>query len=464
MLLWFHRHAPIKRKLTLSYGVLSLITCVTSAGVLLSSARNGSAVWAVPVVGTAASIALGYLFNRLIADPYVTTVVRMEALAAGDLESPVRFTSHRDCVGRMTKAMQGFRAAAEARDRLQAEADVAHARAEAKLKETQAAYAAMGQAQTQVVRALQAGLARLAAGDLTERLDERFSADYEGLRADYNTALDRLEQALGQVAGSAGAIASTSRELTEASNHLSRRTEQQASSLETSAATLDEVTSAVVRSAQGAARARSLVSQTRAHVDRSGEVVGRAVAAMAGVEEASREIGQIIGVIDEIAFQTNLLALNAGVEAARAGEAGRGFAVVASEVRALAQRSAASAKEIKALVANAGREVQAGAQLVGETGQALAEVVAKVAEVDRVIAAIAEAAGEQAGALNAVNGQVARMGDMTQQNAAMAEESTAASHSLSAQTADLAALIARFSLSGVGETGSPWNEPRLRAA
>jgi methyl-accepting chemotaxis protein len=463
MIAWFHRDAPIKRKLTLSYGALALLSAGAAAASLAAAHVPAGPLWAIPPGVTAAGLLFGYLCNRLIADPYVATVVRMEALAAGDLDSPVRFTLHKDCVGRMTKAMQGFRAAAVERDRLQGEAAEVHARAEARLKETEAAYAAMGEAQAAVVQALTAGLARLAAGDLSERLSVPFAPEYEGLRADYNAALERLDQALAKVAGAAGSIACTSRELTDASDHLSRRTEQQASSLETSAATLDQVTGAVARSAEGAARARRLMGEARAHVDRSGEVVSRAVAAMDGVERASREIGQIIGVIDEIAFQTNLLALNAGVEAARAGDAGRGFAVVASEVRALAQRSASSAKEIKALVANAGREVQSGAGLVGETGRALGEVVAKVAEVDRVIAAIADAAGEQAQALNAVNGQVARMGDMTQHNAAMAEESTAASHGLSAQTADLSALIARFTLSGDGEARRE-PERRLRAA
>jgi methyl-accepting chemotaxis protein len=165
---------------------------------------------------------------------------------------------------------------------------------------------------------------------------------------------------------------------------------------------------------------------------------------MSGIEQSSRQIGQIIGVIDEIAFQTNLLALNAGVEAARAGDAGRGFAVVAQEVRALAQRSAEAAKEIKGLISSSAQQVASGVSLVGETGAVLEKIVVQVAEINAVVGEIAASAQEQATGLNQVNTAVNQMDQVTQQNAAMVEESTAASHALAHEADALSKLVGRF--------------------
>jgi methyl-accepting chemotaxis protein len=173
-------------------------------------------------------------------------------------------------------------------------------------------------------------------------------------------------------------------------------------------------------------------------------VVRQAIAAMGGIETSSRQIGQIIGVIDEIAFQTNLLALNAGVEAARAGDAGRGFAVVASEVRALAQRSAEAAKEIKGLISASAAQVTQGVDLVGATGKSLGRIVTQVAEIDTVVSRIAVSAQEQASALHQVNTALNQMDQVTQQNAAMVEETTAAAHMLNQESDELARLVGRF--------------------
>ena len=177
----------------------------------------------------------------------------------------------------------------------------------------------------------------------------------------------------------------------------------------------------------------------------------KAVTAMDGISRRSAEIGDIIGVIDEIAFQTNLLALNAGVEAARAGESGRGFAVVASEVRTLAQRSAEAAKEIKALISASAQEVAEGVKLVGESGRALETIAAKVAEMDALAAEIASSAQEQATGLGQVNAAVNQMDQVTQQNAAMVEQTTAAAAGLQNETRQLAALVSRFNTGRVAE-------------
>jgi methyl-accepting chemotaxis protein len=246
------------------------------------------------------------------------------------------------------------------------------------------------------------------------------------------------------VATSASAIQSGAREISTASDDLSRRTEQQAASLEETAAALDEITATVKKSAEGAKHAREVVGAADTDAKNGAVVVKQAVEAMDAIAHSSGQIGQIIGVIDEIAFQTNLLALNAGVEAARAGEAGRGFAVVASEVRALAQRSADAAKEIKGLISTSTSQVDMGVKLVAETGQALERIISQVSEINTVVAEIASGAQEQATGLAQVNTAINQMDQTTQQNATMVEESTAASHSLSQETSQLSGLIGRF--------------------
>src|SRR5690606_34028447 len=221
-----------------------------------------------------------------------------------------------------------------------------------------------------------------------------------------------------------------------------------------------EITATVNRTADGARQASRAVQTARNDAEASGVVVSDAVAAMTAIEQSSNQIGAIIGVIDEIAFQTNLLALNAGVEAARAGDAGRGFAVVASEVRALAQRSAEAAKEIKTLITASGRQVEQGVNLVGQTGQALGRIVAGVAEIDGLMSEISASAQEQATGLQQVNTPVNQMDQVTQQNAAMVEESTAASHSLAQEADVLAASVAHFKVDqSKGAQAAPLRAP-----
>jgi methyl-accepting chemotaxis protein len=202
------------------------------------------------------------------------------------------------------------------------------------------------------------------------------------------------------------------------------------------------------------------VANAKTDAENSGQVVGQAVTAMGEIEQSSRQISSIIGVIDEIAFQTNLLALNAGVEAARAGDAGRGFAVVASEVRALAQRSAEAAKEIKAMISASSTQVAAGVNLVGETGKALNRIVGQIAEINGVVSNIAASAQEQATGLNQVNAAVNQMDQVTQQNAAMVEEATASGHSLAEEAEELTRLMSQFKVGG-GASGASGAVARL---
>ena len=304
------------------------------------------------------------------------------------------------------------------------------------------------QAQHRLVETLGASLAKLSAGDLTARVTDDMTGAHARVKDDYNGAVESLRQTLDQVLGAVSGLRGGAEEISSAADDLSRRTEQQAASLEQTAAALDQITATVSRSAEGARQASGAAAGARAEADRSGEVVRQAVTAMDGIRRSSGQIGEIIGVIDEIAFQTNLLALNAGVEAARAGEAGRGFAVVASEVRALAQRSAEAAKEIKGLIATSTNDVAQGVKLVDETGAALAAIVHKVAEMDGLVSEIAASAQEQAVGLAQVNTAVNQMDQVTQQNAAMVEQTTAAAASLKTEADQLSALVGRFDTGG----------------
>jgi methyl-accepting chemotaxis protein len=318
-----------------------------------------------------------------------------------------------------------------------------------------------------VVGSVGEGMSNLAAGDLTYRMSDDIPGEYRQLRDDFNAAMQQLEETMTVVAANTNGISTGADEIAQASDDLSKRTEQQAASLEETAAALDEITATVKKTASGAKQASDVVVAAKGEAEHSGKVVAEAVQAMGQIETSSQQISQIIGVIDEIAFQTNLLALNAGVEAARAGDAGRGFAVVASEVRALAQRSAEAAKEIKALISASSQQVGQGVNLVGETGKALQSIVTKVAEIDALVSEIAASAQEQSTGLAEVNTAVNQMDQVVQQNAAMVEQSTAATHSLRGEANELAQLIARFKTAGgqaLAARPAPRQAPRPAAA
>ncbi|MGQ3016062.1 methyl-accepting chemotaxis protein [Phenylobacterium sp.] len=295
-----------------------------------------------------------------------------------------------------------------------------------------------------VVKTVGEAMAALSRGDLTHDMPDDMPEEYSQLRADYQAAVDSLGGALQAIRAATDTMAGGAEEITSASHDLSRRTEQQAASLTETVATVGQIVAAVRQSADNAKQAAEAASTARSDAERSGEIMGQAISAMQRIETSSTQIGQIIGVIDEIAFQTNLLALNAGVEAARAGDAGRGFAVVAQEVRALAQRSAEAAKEIKGLIAGSSSEVEHGARLVKDTGAALHSIVERVGHIDGLIAGIASAARDQSENLDQVNGMVGQMDQTTQHNAAMAEESNAAAASLQSQSKELSRLVAYF--------------------
>ena len=402
------------------------------------------------IVSTILAILMAWVIARAVARPIGGMTAVMQKLAQGDHSVVIPAVGQRDEIGEMAGAVQVFKTAAIERTRLEADASASGRLTEAERARTAAVLATAAAQQTHVVGLVASGLAQLSGGDLEHRIAEAFPVDYERLRSDFNAAMEKLQDTMRTVSTSAAAIRSGTSEISTASDDLSRRTEQQAASLEETAAALDEITATVRKTAEGSRHARSVVGHARGSAEQSGHVVRQAVEAMSGIETSAREITQIIGVIDEIAFQTNLLALNAGVEAARAGDAGRGFAVVASEVRALAQRSADAAKQIKSLISTSGRQVEQGVAFVGQTGEALTLIIAQVAEIDDIVGEIAASAQEQATALDEVNTAVNQMDQVTQQNAAMVEEATAASQALAHEAGELARLIGQFQLGDPG--------------
>ncbi len=284
----------------------------------------------------------------------------------------------------------------------------------------------------------------LADGDLTAEMKGEYQGAYGELAEAINGSLANMLRMVGRIREAAGSIAAAAAEIAQGNADLSQRTEEQASSLEETASSMEEMTSTVKQNADNARQANQLAAGAREQAEKGGEVVGAAVSAMGEINQASKKIADIIGVIDEIAFQTNLLALNAAVEAARAGEQGRGFAVVAAEVRNLAQRSAAAAKEIKGLIKDSVEKVEEGTRLVDASGRTLEEIVAAVKKVSDIVAEIAAASQEQSVGIEQVNKAIMQLDEATQQNAALVEETAAASQSMDEQARQLGELMAFF--------------------
>ena len=298
-------------------------------------------------------------------------------------------------------------------------------------------------------------------GDLSGRVDiGTKTGDLRKMAESINTLLQSVSEIVSSVKLASGEVLRGAEEISQGNLNLSQRTEQQSSSLEETASSMEEMTSTVKQNADNAGQANQLAAAARDQAEKGGAVVGRAVEAMARINEASKKIADIIGVIDEIAFQTNLLALNAAVEAARAGEQGRGFAVVATEVRSLAGRSATAAKEIKELIQDSVRKVEGGSTLVTQSGQTLDQIVTSVKKVSDIVAEIAAASREQSAGIEQVNQAVVQMDEVTQQNAALVEQATAASQSMAEQARHLATLMERYNSGDAPARSAPVAQPR----
>lgn len=417
---WFQANAPIRLKMMVV--VLSFVFLVATSGI--ASSLIGGVQGVLCSVGfAAAALGLGLWYRHAICFPYVSTVVRMEGLAAGDLDAPIQFTDYRDCVGRMTKAMFAFRdTAAEQR---------AHAREQSK-----------------AVSLLGEKLQALSKGDLTADIDADFQGSYAALKADFNTAIQSLRTVIASVAASARDIETGSMEITHASEDLARRTESNAASLEQTAAAVTQMDGRLKETAAAANQTVLRADQTKETVSSGRLVANEAVTAMGRVSESAKGIDSVIEGLDKIAFQTRVLAMNAAVEAGRAGEAGRGFAVVADLVSALAMRAEEEAKRARDQLTVTQADVVTAVAAVERVDGALQDISSDVEQVHQLLATIATENAAQAGAITEINAAVASMDRSTQQNAAMVEETSAAARNLLGEVATLTQQTARF------ETGS----------
>mgnify|MGYP000120153987 CR=1 FL=1 len=368
--------------------------------------------------------------RRKLIVPISELVGAVQTMAKGDLRIEIPHVAREDELGMLAHATEEFRT-------------------QLQLAEAEKAQQAEQQA-AMLVATIGEGLSRLAAGDLATPVTADLTGRFAKLKDDFNSAQRALQQVILQVASGAGSINVGVAEIRQASTDLAHRTEMQTSRIEKTAIHVAEVTQTVSETATAAAHANETVSVVRDDAERSGDVVRHAIEAMDGIARHSREISEIIGLIDGISFQTNLLALNASVEAARAGEAGKGFAVVASEVRALAQRSADAAQQVKARVTAAGDQVELGVTLVKETGDVLERIIGRIADVGGLIQTIASSSEAQSAQLNDINAAVGDMEKVTQQNAAMVEEANAATLSLARETDQLSALVGRFETGTAG--------------
>lgn len=299
--------------------------------------------------------------------------------------------------------------------------------------------------------ALGTGLKALANGDLNFRITEKFPVKYQALKVSFNESSESLGRALRSFRDASVEVTRGAGEIEAGNQNLSQRTEQQAASLEETAASMDQMTTTVRQNAANADQANQLALAARGQADAGVAVVATAIKAMGEINESSRKIGDIIGVVEEIAFQTNLLALNAAVEAARAGDQGRGFAVVAGEVRSLAGRSAVAAKEIKSLIGDSLQRVEEGSSLVTESGHTLEGIVTSVKKVSDIIAELAAGSREQLSGIEQVNRAVSQLDQMTQQNAALVEEASAASKSMAERATTMSEMLDRYQLDGGGQ-------------
>ena len=413
-------------------GTVAIVWSPQSVLTTLAVQRAIGIVMLIILFGTLTFSAVRWL-KRSIGLPIQHLESAMEVVANGQYEKSVAMQDRPDEIGTIARALETLR------NRL-VDAQIA----EAQREEARVVQSAMVDRIAQAIKAL-------ADGDLTHQIDEDLTETYDRLRTDYNETVARLAHVITEVSRNVTSVAQGTKAISQSSDDLAQRTEHQAATLEETAAAIAELTNSVQSAADGAREVEGVVQDAVDTAQSSSEVVNSAMEAMTDIETSSAQVSQIIGLIEEIAFQTNLLALNAGVEAARAGDAGRGFAVVASEVRALAQRAADAASEIKGLIQQSNTQVQTGVDLVSRAGEALSGISDKVGSISTHITKIVGETVGQATGLSEVNDAVGTLDRVTQENATMVEESNAAAHLLTEDAQKISAQLAHFKTDqGVG--------------
>ena len=394
----------------------------------IATLRNQLAIQAIALIGLVAVV--GFFAGRSISRPFAGLGRELDRMAEGELGRPIPFRDRKDDVGALSRNLENLR------NRLTAAAS------EREERERQA------EDQRIVVEQLTAGIANLAEGDLTTRIDMTFAPDYEALRTGFNSAVARLNETIASLVAAAREIDGNAREVENASNDLSQKAIEQAANLEQTAAAITELSASVKSTADAAGDADRVMTRARTDAEASGQEVNRAMSAMDRISNSSQKITQVTSVIEDLAFQTNLLALNAGVEAARAGEAGRGFAVVASEVRALAQRSSDAAKEINSLIQESASNVVSGVELVEKAGKSFEGMIGDFEKVSASVSAIAAAAREQSMGLEEINSAVDQLDGVTQKNASVATQVHGTGKIMVSEAAKLNQVSARFRIDG----------------
>ena len=419
---------------------------LTKAELEAGSIRIAAILIITGLIALAILAAATWVFTRRLFAPLDRLVAFTGAVADGAIEQPVENQDRRDEIGSMARALERFRQALIEQQRQSAERRDERARAEEERRQRMEERDLEARTLQEVVETLDTGLDRLAAGDLAFRIERRFPVDLEGLRSNFNKAIETLSATLGGIGGNSVAVREGSEEMRAGADQLAERTERQAAAISQAATAIQEITSAVKTQIARAEEAERIARAAKDDTAMSGLIMRDTIAAMEAIQGSSQSISNIIGVIDEIAFQTNLLALNAGVEAARAGESGKGFAVVAQEVRELAQRSSNAAKEIANLLSKSRGEVDHGVKLVEKAGNALDGIGSHVLSINSHIGEIMESTREEAQTLVDINTSVNQLDAMTQQNAAMVEETTAAIHRLAGEAAEMDQRLGLFNL------------------
>jgi len=419
---WFRTTAPIRLKLQVARNALLAVMIAIAITALFLPLPIAAPIVALLISGMWIQMRR---FSRAIADPYVSTVERMEGLAAGDLTSPIKFTDYKDCIGRLTKAMHAFRDAAIEQKRRSEEQQVA-------------------------VGTLSASLACLTRGDLTAEIGDEFPASRAELLTNFNNALASLRQLIGSVMETATTIQTGANEIAQASEDLARRTEANAASLEETTAAVTQMDARLKATAASAGQTVERADGAMSTVSGGRSVAEEAVRAMSRVADGAKGIDSVIEGLDKIAFQTRVLAMNAAVEAGRAGEAGRGFAVVADLVSALAMRSEEEAARARDQLTATQSDIVTAVEMVQKVDHALSDISGDVGEVHELLGLMAADNRAQSTAISEISIAIGTMDQATQQNAAMVEQTSAAARNLTGEVAALAERASRFEIGAAG--------------